>query len=240
MNDPCPPLVTKEEPSVWIATKVAEMNGYIKVIVDNVAKLNLNDGSTSVSQCLFYVDKACKGILCVLRMLERARESTRVEKKNLEDARSPLRSGYGQAIEAARQRVADAEQHEAYAKLVAGPINRAVTDAINNAIERRTLDLRRALEDAIRQGEIQHTKEIVDKGLHGGSFPFFKERAREILDRVTGLESVPEEDEPSVPDSSAAASGGAAAGGAGKGRKTRAARNARKSRKNKTRNRRRH
>lgn len=231
MNDPCPPLVTKEDPSAWIATKVSEMDGYIKVIVDNVAKLNLNDGSTSVSHCLFYVDKACKGILCVLRILERARESTRVEKKNLEDAMSPLRSGYGQAIEAARQRVAEAEEHEVYAKLVAGPINRAVMAAINKAIGDNTLDLLSALEDAIRLSETRPTK-----------VPSFKERATEILKRVTGLESLPEEDEPGVPDASAAASGGAAAaaaGGAGKGRKTRAARNARKSRKNKTRNRRR-
>jgi hypothetical protein len=96
------------------------------------------------------------------------------------------------------------------------------------------------LEEAIRLGEIQHKKEIVDKGLHGGPFPFFKERATEILVRVKGLESVPEEDEPGAPDSSAAA-----AGGAGKGRKTRvsrkirASRNTRKNR-TKTKSRRRH
>ena len=225
MNDPCPPSApaAKEDPSAWIATEVAKMNEYIQEIVDNVAKLKTGD--RSLSDCLFKVEKACKRILCMLRMRENANESTRVEQKNLEDARGPLRSGYGQAIEAALQRVADAERHEAYATLVAGPIHRTITDAIHNAIEGGTLDLLSALEEAIRLGEIQHTKEIVDKGLHGGPFPFFKERATEILARVKGLESVPEEDEPGVPNSSAAA-----AGGAGKGRKTRVSRKIRASR----------
>ena len=239
MNDPCPPPATKEDPSAWIAKTVAEMNKYIKEIVDNVA--NLKTASISVSGCLFNVDKASKRILCLLTMLEKATHSTRDDKRKLEDAVRPRRGGYKQASETARQRVVSAEQHEAYAKLVAGPIHRAVMDAIHNAIEHGTLDLLSALEEAIRRGEIEHTKEIVDKGLHGGSFPFFKERALEILARVKGLESLPEE-EPGVPDSNATAvGGGAAAGGAGKGRttrvsrKTRATRKTRKTRKNRRR-----
>jgi len=231
MNDPCPPSApaAKEGPSVWIAKAVAEMKKYIQEIVDNVGKMNT--GSTSVSDCLFYVEKACKRILCMLRMRETAMESTRVEQKNLEDARGPLRSGYGQAIEAAIQRVADAERHEAYAKLVAGPIHRAITDAIHTAIESGTLDLLSPLVYAIDQGELLHKTEIEDKGLTGGSFPFFVDRAIEILTRVTDLvvNPVPEEDEPGVPDSSAAA------GGAGKGRKTRKARKTRKTRSKRTR-----
>jgi hypothetical protein len=236
--------MTKEDPSAWIAKTVADMNGYIKEIVDNVA--NLKTGSISVSGCLFNVDNACKRILCLLTMLEKAHESTRDEQKNLEDVRGPLRGGYGQAIEAARQRVVSAERHEAYAKLVAGPINRTVTDAIHKALEDGTLDLRSALEEAIRRGKIEHKREIVDKGLQGGSFPFFEARATEILARVKGLESVPEEDEPGVPNSSEAAAGGAAAGGAGKGRTTRISRkfrkirSTRKTRKNRTKNRRRY
>lgn len=229
MNDPCPPSMTKEDPSAWIAKTVANMNGYIKEIVDNVA--NLKTGSISVSGCLFNVEKASKRILCLLTMLEKATNSTRDEKKNLEDAMSPLRSGYGQAIEAARQRVVSAEGHEAYAKLVAGPIHRTVMDAIHKANEHGTLDLLSALEEAIR----------LNKGLQGGSFPFFEARAGEILARVKGMESLPEEEEPGVPDSSAAA-----AGGAGKGRTTRISRkfrkirSTRKTRKNRTKNRRRY